>query len=107
VHSVAELTRAVDRLVRRVAHWEPPRWAATVAGGRTSRGELLHALVQYVADQAADAEGTHHRTVPRLDNDRALPDQLRVVAGDLAAAGPPPDVLAEAAAAIDEAHRLL
>lgn len=50
------------------------------------RADLLHGLVQEVADLAADAEGQPRRPVPRLDNDLALPDQLRVVAADLVAA---------------------
>lgn len=44
--------------------------------------------MQEVADLAADAEGQPRRPVPRLDNDLALPDQLRVVAADLVAAAP-------------------
>lgn len=108
--SVADLTRAVDRLVRRVAHWEAPRWATVAKGtppdGRT-RGDLMYALVQQLADRAADAEGTHRRPVPRLDNDGVLPDQLRVVAADLAAAAPSPVVLAESIAAITQTTHYL
>ena len=54
-----------------------------------SRADLVHRLVQEIANLAADAEGEPRRAVPRLDNDLALPDQLRVVAADLVAAGPP------------------
>lgn len=95
-----ELGRAVELLVRQVGHWEQPRWAAAAAGGNAARGDLVHRLVQEVANLAADAEGQPRRTVPRLDNDLALPDQLRVVAADLVAAGPPPEVLARAAAEV-------
>jgi hypothetical protein len=35
--------------------------------------------------------------VPRLENDLALPDQLRVIVADLLAAGPDEATLAEAA----------
>jgi hypothetical protein len=56
----------------------------------------VHDLVQEVADLAADAEGQPHRPVPRLDNDLALADQLRVVAADLIAAAPGATVLADA-----------
>jgi hypothetical protein len=65
--------------------------------GVGTRAEVMHALVQRVADLAAAAEGQPRRRVPRLDSDLALPDQLRVVAADLAAARPAPTLLAEAA----------
>ncbi|MEH0843462.1 hypothetical protein V6U81_13845 [Micromonospora sp. CPCC 205711] len=98
--SAAELDRAVDLLVRQVGHWQQPRWAAVAAGGNASRADLVHKLVQEIANLAADTEGGPRRAVPRLDNDLALPDQLRVVAADLVAAGPPEAVLAGAAAAV-------
>ncbi|WP_326560938.1 hypothetical protein [Micromonospora sp. NBC_01796] len=97
---VGELGRAVELLVGQVAHWMAPRWAATATTGNVSRADLMHRLVQQVANLAADAEGEPRRTVPRLDNDLALPDQLRVVAADLLAADPPEPVLAEAAAEV-------
>lgn len=67
----------------------------------------MHRLVQQVANLAADAEGEPRRTVPRLDNDLALPDQLRVVAADLLAAAPPAPVLAAAAAEVTATRRAL
>jgi hypothetical protein len=82
---MTELDLAVERLVRRVSHWTPPRWAASSASGSGSRADMMHALVQRVADLAAVAEGQPQRPVPRLANNLALPDQLRVVARDLAA----------------------
>ncbi|MFC3504397.1 hypothetical protein ACFOOK_25985 [Micromonospora krabiensis] len=98
--SAAELDRAVQLLVRQVGHWEQPRWAAVATGGNAARGDLVHRLVQEIANLTADAEGEPRRTVPRLTNDLALPDQLRVVAADLAGAGAPPEVLARAAAEV-------
>ncbi|MGC5018462.1 hypothetical protein [Micromonospora sp. DT47] len=98
--SAAELDRAVELLVRRVGHWQQPRWAAAAEAGNVARADLVHKLVQEIANLAADAEGGPRRAVPRLDNDLALPDQLRVVAADLVAAGPPDAVLAGAAAAV-------
>jgi hypothetical protein len=56
--------------------------------------------VQEIANLAADAEGQPRRAVPRLDNDLALPDQLRVVAADLLAAAPSDAVLTRAAAEV-------
>jgi hypothetical protein len=43
----------------------------------------MHALVQALADLAADAEGQPRRPVPRLPNDTHLPDQLQVIGLDL------------------------
>jgi hypothetical protein len=86
---LSELELAVERLVNRVSHWTPPRWAASSASGDGSRADVMYALVQRVAELAADAEGQPRRRVPRLDHDLALPDQLRVVARDLAATGEP------------------
>ncbi|SCL19350.1 hypothetical protein GA0070624_1738 [Micromonospora rhizosphaerae] len=98
--SAVELDRAVELLVRQVGHWQQPRWSAAAEGGNVSRADLVHKLVQEIANLAADVEGEPRRDVPRLDNDLALPDQLRVVAADLVAAGPPDAVLAGAAAAV-------
>jgi beta-phosphoglucomutase-like phosphatase (HAD superfamily) len=94
------LDRAVERLVNRVTHWTPPRWAASSVSGAGSRADVMYALVQRVADLAATAEGQPRRRVPRLANDLALPDQLRVVAADLVAANPDPALLAEAVEAV-------
>jgi hypothetical protein len=83
-----ELRTAVDRLIGQVMYWTPPRWrAASGVFGRT-RADLVHDLVQRIADLAADAEGQPRRTVPRLENDLALPDQLVVVTRDLLRASP-------------------
>lgn len=88
------LTVAVGRLVGQVGHWTPSRWAASGATGATGasgtpRGDTVHGLVQWLADRCADAEGRARLPVPRLDNDLALPDQLRVVAADLTRFGGP------------------
>jgi hypothetical protein len=96
--SAQELVRVVDLLANQVANWGPSRWAVRVEADGASRGDLMHALVQRLADLAADAEGAPRREVPRLENDLTLVDQLRVVAGDLVAAGAS-DLLTHAAAA--------
>ena len=104
----AELQRAVDRLVGRVAHWTPVRWTKPASDTGTSRAERVHDLVQRLADAAADAEGTPRHVVPRLENDLALPDQLRVVAADvLTACAARPDVLADLASAVRATSRSL
>ncbi|MEU8153989.1 hypothetical protein AB0B94_10045 [Micromonospora sp. NPDC048986] len=98
--SAAELDKAVQLLVRQIAHWQQPRWAAVATVGNVSRADLVHRLVQEVANLAADAEGEPRRVVPRLDNDLALPDQLRVVTADLLAADPGAEALTRAAAEV-------
>ncbi|MDG9673149.1 MULTISPECIES: hypothetical protein [unclassified Micromonospora] len=98
--SAAELDKAVRLLVGQIAHWQQPRWAAAATAGNVSRADLVHRLVQEVANLAADAEGQPRRVVPRLDNDLALPDQLRVVTADLLAADPGAEALTRAAAEV-------
>ncbi|MFF0150447.1 hypothetical protein [Micromonospora sp. NPDC005203] len=98
--SAAELEEAVRLLVGQVGHWQQPRWAAVATTGNVPRADLVHRLVQEIANLAADAEGTPRRSVPRLDNDLALPDQLRVVTADLRAAEAGDEVLARAAAEV-------
>jgi hypothetical protein len=99
--SADELSRAVELFARQVGHWGPARWAAPAAGdGAASRADLVYGLVQRVADRAAEAEGIPARPVPRLDNDLALPDQLRVVVTDLLLAGAAPPTLAAIATEI-------
>ncbi|RZT82708.1 hypothetical protein EV382_6019 [Micromonospora violae] len=98
--SAAELDKAVQLLVRQIAHWQQPRWAAAATTGNVSRADLVHRLVQEIANLAADTEGEPRRVVPRLDNDLALPDQLRVVTADLLAADPGAEALTRAAAEV-------
>ena len=103
-----ELRREVDRLIDQVRHWTPAKWAAAAAGAPDrSRGDLVHDLVQRLADRCAQAEGEPRRPVPRLDNDLALVDQLRVIAADLAAARPAEDVIASALAEVVAVRRML
>ena len=101
--AAARLSVAADRLVNRVGHWTPARWAAPVGltEGAPIRADIMYGLVQALADQAADAEHRPPRPVPRLDNDLSLPDQLRVMVADLLLAAPPASVLDQAAAAVE------
>jgi hypothetical protein len=96
--SAQELFRTVELLINQVAHWTPERWAAPAAPGGAPRAELVYGLVQRLADLAADTEGVQRRPVPQLDNDLALPDQLRVMAADLVTVGAS-ELLTHAAAA--------
>jgi hypothetical protein len=96
-----DLQRAVDLLVGRVAHWTPARWTKPASGAAGSRAECVHDLVQRLADATADAEGVPRRAVPRLENDLALPDQLRVVTADALAVGAArPDLFADLTSAV-------
>lgn len=76
-----EFAASVRKLVGQVSHWTPSRWAAS------SRATVVHELIQRLADHTADTEGEPRRAVPRLDNDLALADQLRVIAADAVATG--------------------
>jgi len=113
------LVEAVNRLGRQVAHWQPARWSTAGGAGpgeaatggpgvavAGSRGDRVHALVQRLADRGALAERRLAGGVPRL-NDLVLPDQLRVVADDLIAAGAPGDDLIAAADDVDAVRRTL
>lgn len=116
--SAVALCAAADRLVARTAHWTPARWSVTVAvpapandelsatpAPVKSRAEAMFALVQLLAEAGSRAEGRASRPVPRLDNDLALPDQLRVMVADLVAAEPDPSVLVALAGEIDAVGR--
>jgi len=103
--SAGEFDKAIRRLIGQVGHWEAGRWAAAGAPGET-RAEAVRALVQGLADRGADAEGRLHRPVPHLA-DTVLPDQLRVMADDLVAAGPDEKVLAEAAEEVTRVRKSL
>jgi hypothetical protein len=100
-----QLVRAVDRLADHVGHWTPARWAQPAGDG--TRAEAVHALAQRLADLEAAVTGRETRPVPRLSNDLALPDQVRVMVLDLIAAHPDPAVLDEALTAITATRSVL
>jgi hypothetical protein len=91
-----QLVRAADRLADHVGHWTPARWAQPGASGDRTRADVVHALAQRLADLEASVTGREIRPVPRLPNDLALPDQVRVMVLDLIAAPAGPDALATA-----------
>ena len=97
---MSDFATAAERLLDQVRHWEQPRWSAA------GRADRVHALVQQLADLAADAEGRPRRPVPR-EHDLILPDQLRVMADDLLAAEPSAPTLAAATEAVDAVRRNL
>ena len=91
----ASLEREAGSLVRRLRLWTPARWAAftteVTPSGTTpsslSRADLIHHLVQVLADAAAVLEHRPLRPVPRLGLDLVLADQLAVTADDVVRAG--------------------
>ncbi|GAA4597724.1 hypothetical protein BJY16_002453 [Actinoplanes octamycinicus] len=101
---MSEFATSVERLLAQVRHWEETRWAAGAGAG--TRGDLVFALVQRLADLSAEAEGRASRPVPRA-HDLVLPDQLRVIADDIIAADPTVDLLTRATAAVDEVRQTL
>jgi hypothetical protein len=96
---VSEFATSTERLLVQVRHWEQPRWSAA------GRADRVYGLVQRLADLAADVEGRPRRPVPR-EHDMILPDQVRVMADDLLAAGQV-EALAEATAAVDAVRKEL
>ena len=100
----ALLARESRALVQRLRLWTPARYAAAAAPWGT-RGDLVHHLAQACADVAADLERQPRRTVPRLDNDLGLADQLAVTSDDVVRAHPDDDV-ARAVTAHLLVHRL-
>ncbi len=101
------LTTEVERLIGQVLHWTPPRWGAASGVSGLSRAEAFHGLVQRIADLGAATEGQPRRTVPWLENDLALPDQLVVVTRDLLRAAPDDTALAAAREAVAETRSLI
>ena len=89
--------------MQRLRLWTPARYAAA-APPWGSRGDLVRHLAQACADAAADLEQAPRRTVPRLDSDLGLADQLAVTSDDVVRARPD-DGLARAVTAHLLAHR--
>ena len=107
----ASLNREAASFVRRLRLWTPARWAAQLPAGRygiedaaLTRADLVHHLVQVLADAAAAAEQIPLRPVPRLDLDLVLPDQLAVTVADVVRADPA-DAVARALTAHLVLHR--
>lgn len=97
------LRRESRSLVQRLRLWTPARYAAAAAPWGT-RGDLVLHLAQACADAAADLERAPRRTLPRLDSDLGLADQLAVTSDDLVRAAPGDD-LARAVTAHLLVHR--
>jgi hypothetical protein len=103
----AALRQAAQRLLAKVDHWGSARWAQPADQNQNqTRADEVSALVQQLADLAADAEGHPRRLVPRPEHDGGLPDQVRVMVSDLLAAMAPDEVLLTAAAKISAIMRL-
>ena len=98
------LRRESRSLVQRLRLWTPARYAAAAPPWGTRADLVLH-LAQACADAAADVEGAPRRTVPRLDSELGLADQLAVTSDDVVRAQPGDD-LARAVTAHLLVHRL-
>jgi hypothetical protein len=77
-----EFARAAADLVRRLRGWTRASWAVG------SRAAAVYRGIQRLADLAAATEGRSTRPVPRLA-DSVLPDQLAVMAHDVARTADP------------------
>jgi hypothetical protein len=105
--SAAALLAAAERFVGHVGHWTPQRWQRPVRDGGLSRADAVLGLAQELADLGAESEGHPPYVVPRLENPLALPDQIRVMVGDLLRHGAPGVVLRRATLKINTITRLL
>ncbi len=83
------LARECRSLVQRLRLWTPARFAAAAPGG--VRADVVRHLAQVLADTAAGLEDEPRRTLPVLDSDLGLADQLAVTADDARRAGPSPE----------------
>ncbi|WP_328465259.1 hypothetical protein OHA21_43115 [Actinoplanes sp. NBC_00393] len=99
-----DFATSIDRLLNLVHHWVETRWSAPSGAG--TRAEMVHTLVQQLADLGAEAEQRPPRPVPRLHH-MVLPDQIRVMADDLLAADPSADLLTRATAEVDRVRAAL
>ncbi len=80
------LAREARALVARLRVWTPQRWVASPGDGAPpygTRGDLVHHLAQAFVTAAQETD----RSLPRLDSDLGLPDQLAVAADDLVRSG--------------------
>lgn len=100
--SVDLLLSHAGRLRASVSVWSAARWTAPprplpdLLPTSTTCAGVAHHLVQVLADLGADAEGRLRQPVPRPDSDLVLPDQLVVMAYDIAVAEPDDAFLAVA-----------
>ncbi|BBH66172.1 hypothetical protein ACTI_28570 [Actinoplanes sp. OR16] len=101
---MSDFTVSIERLLTQVHHWEERRWSQPA--GPVTRAQAVFALAQQLADLGAEAEKTPAREVPFV-HAMVLPDQLRVLAADIMAAGPPPELLTRATTAVTETRSAL
>jgi hypothetical protein len=98
------LAKEIGSLVQRLRPWTPARWSAAAPQWGT-RADLGRHLAQWLADRAAELEGSPVRPLPVLHPDLLVADQLAVTGDDLVRALPD-DGLCQDAVAHVLAHRL-
>ena len=85
--------------MERLRRWTPSRWevAAGPWGTRADLGRhLAQALADIAADVAANVQGTGRRTLPVLQPDLLVADQLAVTGDDLVRLAPSAQVCSDA-----------
>lgn len=91
------LAKELESLVQRLRVWTPARWAAACDPWGT-RADVGRHLAQWLADRAAELEGTTRRVLPVLSPDLLVADQIAVTGDDLVRAGPPEALVKDAVA---------
>jgi len=94
-HTDTDAAALARELLPRLRRWNAASWSAAAdrprarpRAGRPTRADVVAAVVQRLADVAADAEGRPHRAVPRLAGVNPA-DQLTVMVDDVLRTGDP------------------
>ncbi|WP_433828470.1 hypothetical protein ACQP2E_03705 [Actinoplanes sp. CA-015351] len=103
---MSDFAASIDRLLNQVRHWEERRWSLPAGALGQTRAQAVRGLAEQLAALGAEAEKTPAHELPVV-HDLILPDQLRVLANDILAAGPPPELLTRAANAVHETRQNL
>lgn len=98
----SDVAAAAAEMLPRLRRWDSASWSVAAQqpdarrwSRRPSRADVAAAVVQRLADLAADAEGQPRRTVPRVAGVN-LADQLTVMVDDILRTGDPATLRAAA-----------
>ncbi|MBB2945547.1 hypothetical protein FB565_005280 [Actinoplanes lutulentus] len=103
---MSDFAASIDRLLNQVRHWEERRWSLPAGALGQTRAQVVHGLAKQLAALGAEAEKVPAHELPPV-HDLVLPDQLRVLATDILAAGPPPELLTRATNAVNKTSQTL